>query len=309
MIVDVHAHYYPTDYLDAIGRPELPPVGAAPLRHVSIEERIPMLDRLGIDVQVLSCSQAQPYLPDAANAAAAATLGNDRYLELCRRYPGRFYTFATLPLPHIAESLAEIERIYDDPDVVGITIGCSIAGRGLDDPEFEPVFAELHRRKSVVLLHPMGIDCIYGGQDYNLQWLVGAPFEDTIAALRLALSGRANRNHDISFIVPHLGGTLPFLLARVLRMMGPNAEPAEAALRRMYYDTVSGSVGALHCAADYWGVDRLLFGTDFPYSDLPEFERRLTYFDEAGYAGEVLDQILGTRAEELLGLARRRSAT
>lgn len=297
MIVDVHAHYYPAEYLERIGRPELPPPPAAPLRDRSIEERLALMDRLGIDVQVLSVSQAQPYLATAADSADAAKLGNDLYVKLCQDHPRRFFTFASLPLPHVEESLAEIERVWDDPHVVGLTIGCSINDVHVDDPVLEPVYEELGRRQAKVLLHPRGERCLVDGSDYNLDWLVGAPFEDTVAALRLAMSGVADRNPGIEFIVPHLGGTMPFILSRVLRMTrGRGGE----ALHRMWYDTVSGSVEGLRCACQYWGPGRLLFGTDFPYSDEAEFERRLTYLDEAGIDAAELEQIRGTRAAGLL---------
>jgi aminocarboxymuconate-semialdehyde decarboxylase len=305
VIVDVHAHYYPPEYLERIHRPELPPVQSAPLRGQSIETRLELMDRLGIDVQVLSVSQAQPYLAEAADAAEAARLGNDLYVDVCRRFPGRFFTLAALPLPHVSESLEEIDRAMADEDVVGVTIGCSINEMHVDDPSLEPVYAELNRRKAPVLLHPRGERCVVDGEDYNLNWLVGAPFEDTVAALRLAMSGIGDRYPDIRFIVPHFGGTLPFLLARVLRMTGGRGEEA---LRRMHYDTVSGSVEALRCAADFWGADRLLYGTDYPYSDEYEFERRLTYLDEADLDRDELDRIRGSRAIELLGLAERLAA-
>ena len=122
MIVDVHAHYYPVEYVERIGRPELPLPNVAPLRDQSIEDRLALMDRVGIDVQVLSVSQAQPYLSNAADSADAATLGNDLYVELCRQHPRRFFTLAALPLPYVDETLAEIERVGDDPHVVGVTI-------------------------------------------------------------------------------------------------------------------------------------------------------------------------------------------
>ncbi|MGH9108440.1 MAG: amidohydrolase family protein [Acidimicrobiales bacterium] len=297
MIVDVHAHYYPAEYLQRIGRPELPPVGSAPLRDQQMQERLALLDRMGIDVQVLSVSQAQPYLSGAADGADAAKLVNDLYLEVCREHPRRFFTFAALPLPHIEESLAEIDRVWGDPHIVGVTIGCSIGEMHVDDPALEPVYQELNRRRATVFLHPRGERCLVDGEDYNLNWLVGATFEDTVAALRLAMSGIADRHRDVQFIVPHLGGTMPFLLARVLRMSGGRGSKA---LHRMYYDTVSGSVEGLKCACEYFGPERLLYGTDYPYSDVAEFERRLTYLDEAGIDDAQLEQIRGARAAGLL---------
>lgn len=302
MIVDVHAHYYPRDYVERIGRPELPPAVSAPLRDQPMNERLALLDRMGIDVQMLSVSQAQPYLPEVKDAVEAARLANDLYSELCDEHSGRFLYFAALPLPHVGEAVAEIARVFDEPCVVGATLGCTIAGRSVDDPAFEPVYAELDRRAAKVLLHPVGQDCLRSDSDYNLAWLVGAPFEDTIAALRLVLSGITDRYPNIRFIIPHLGGALPFVLARLLRMTGSACGDA---LKRMYFDTVSGSVPALRCACDVLGADRLLFGTDYPYSDEPEFERRLTFLDEAGIDAAELNRIKGTRAAELFGLTRR----
>jgi hypothetical protein len=72
VIIDVHAHCYPGRYLELIGRPDLPPLMAAALGGQSIGDRLALLDRTGIDTQVLSVSQAQPYLPGPAAAAEAA---------------------------------------------------------------------------------------------------------------------------------------------------------------------------------------------------------------------------------------------
>jgi len=77
MIIDVHAHYYPPRYLELLGRPGLPPAAAAALARQSTGERLALLDQVGIDTQVLSVSQAQPYLPDPGRAAEAAKAGND----------------------------------------------------------------------------------------------------------------------------------------------------------------------------------------------------------------------------------------
>ena len=289
MIIDVHAHYYPARYLDLIGRPDLPPRAAAELARQSIGERLDLLDRAGIDIQILSVSQAQPYLPDSRAAAAAAALANDLYADLCHAHRGRFYAFAALPLPHIGESLAELARTADSPPVVGVTLGASVAGRQLDDPVFEPVFAELDQRGSVVFLHPVGQD--------DTPWLAGAPFEDTAAALRLILAGVTDRFPRIRFIVPHLGGTIPFLLARVTRK---STTKITGGLRSMYYDTVSGSPEALTSACHAFGADRLLFGTDYPYCNEQEFRHHLGYLSESGLNADELRQVKGGTAAALL---------
>lgn len=93
-----------------------------------------------------------------ADAADAARLINDLYADVCRDHPERFYAFAALPLPHVDESLEEIARTLDTRWMVGVTIGCSVGDRQLDDPVFEPVFQELDRRQTLVFLHPVGLE-------------------------------------------------------------------------------------------------------------------------------------------------------
>ncbi len=301
MVIDIHAHYYPPEYLERIGRPELPPSEAAPLASQSVEERLELLDRFGVDAQVLSVSQAQPYLPVATGAADAAALVNDLTVELSEKHPGRFFTFASLPLPHVDASLAELDRVFGADPVVGVSVGCSVAGLQLDDPVLEPVFDELDRRRAVVFVHPIGQETTPWLAGRNLAWLVGAPFEDTVAALRLVLGGVVERHPNIAFIVPHLGGTIPFLLARLTTKGG---ERIHRGLQSLYYDTVSGSADALVSSARALGTSRLLLGTDYPYCDADQFAGHLEYLDHAHFGTDALAAVKGGTAAHLLALDR-----
>jgi 6-methylsalicylate decarboxylase len=105
------------------------------------------------------------------------------------------------------------------------------------------------------------------------------------------LSGMSGRFPHLKFIVPHLGGTIPFLLARISRK---STDEIRSGLRAMYYDTVSGSAEALASASRVYGVGRLLFGTDYPYRDEPQFRHHLSYLSEAGLDAHELDQITGS---------------
>lgn len=301
MIIDVHAHYYPSEYVERIGRPGLPPVASAPLRDQSIDERMRLIDRVGIDMQVLSVSQAQPYLRSPRDAADAAALANNLFLALADERADRFLVFATLPLPHIEETFSEIERVRGSDKVSGFTVGCSIGDIQLDDPSLDPVFERLDELGAIVFLHPIGQESTDWLSGRNLTWMVGATFEDTVAALRLVLAGVPSRFPRIRFVVPHLGGTLPFLIDRVGRKREGEIDVV-AGLRSMYYDTVSGSVAALTCACSELGVERLMFGTDYPYSDAPQFEHHLSYLEESGLEDHALEQIRSGTAIRLLGL-------
>jgi len=299
VILDVHAHYYPPAYFERLGRElSLPPT--APLGSQSLAERLDLLDRTGVDAQLLSIGNAQPYLPSRKDAQDAARVLNDELADVCEQHPGRFRALAALPLPHVDESLAEIERAAGLAPVVGYTLGCSVGGQQLDDAGFVPVLEELDRRRATVLLHPVGGGSGPGLEGYNLSWLVGAPFEDTLTALRLVLSGTVERFCALRFVVPHLGGTIPFVFARLGRLA---RQPGVLeGLRSLYYDTVSGSVASLACACATIGADRLLFGTDYPFGDEAQFVHHLEHLSHAGLAAAELRAVAGERAVALFGL-------
>ncbi len=174
--------------------------------------------------------------------------------------------------------------------MAGFTVGCSVAEHQLDDRVLDPVLAELDRRRSVVFVHPVGQEATPWLAGHNLAWLVGAPFEDTAAALRLVLAGVPDRQPEPAVHHPHLGGTIPFLLAR---LAGETEEEITGGLRGIYCDTVSGSAEALASACRVYGASRLLFGTGYPYCDEPQFRHRLSYLSDAGLDTAELAQIKG----------------
>jgi len=315
MRIDVHAHYFPDEYLQCLARlgsPEAGNTARAPGAKLSVEERIVQMDDAGIDMQVLSPSYQLPYFPGKAASVEAARLGNDLFRDLCRKHESRFAAFANVPLPHVDAAVEETRRCLDTLGMVGVAVGCSVIGRQLDDPEFTPFWAELERREAVLFLHPVGAGAGPGTDDYGLTWMVGAPFEDTVTALRLVLSGLTTRFPRVKIIVPHLGGTLPFLLERIdhspalsrARDAGLEGLPSQS-LKRLWYDTCSSHASALRCACESFGPDRLLLGTDWPYKVGPAFKRCVTYIEQSGLSKQATDAILERNAQELLGIQRR----
>jgi aminocarboxymuconate-semialdehyde decarboxylase len=309
MRIDVHAHYYPEEYISCVSRlrGETNYRVRAPGAAVTLEQRIDLLDKVGIRMQVLSVGAQQPYLVNLNDAVSAARMGNDLYAKACAQHDGHFAAFAALPLPHIEAALSELERALDRLGMVGVNLGCSVAGRPLDDAEFEPLFAELDRRGAVVFLHPVGCGCGTLLEGFDLNFPLGAPFEDSAAAMRLILAGIVSRFPKIRIIVPHLGGTLPFLIERLDGSLAGGRsqyKPSEY-LKRLWYDTVNGSPAALRCSRDAFGADRLLLGTDFPHLAGARFEQCVSYVQQSNLAEEEKSAILDNNAQALLGLAER----
>jgi aminocarboxymuconate-semialdehyde decarboxylase len=312
MRIDVHAHYWTEDYVDLLvdlGRADAGAVrGIGAGGGTELDARLRLMDRAGVQMQVLSACPQLPYGEDREKAARTARFVNDQYAGLPGRYPDRFSAFAALPMPHLDESLGEMGRALDELHLAGVAMNTTVLGRALVEPEYEPIFAELNRRSAVLYLHPAGNSaCSPLIANYHLTWIVGAPVEDTISVMHLITHGIPTRYPDIKIINSHLGGALPMLLQRAddqYRWETPDTpELPSVAARRMWYNTVGhGHVPALRCAIDSLGADRLLLGTDFPYENGDTFVRAVDYVHDpqidTGAARAILDQ----NASVLLGI-------
>jgi aminocarboxymuconate-semialdehyde decarboxylase len=312
MRIDVHAHYWTDAYLDMLidlGRSDTATqrgIGAG--GGAELAARLRLMDRAGVDVQVLSAAPQLPYGDDAVRTAAAARYVNDEYAALASSHPDRFRAFAATPMPHIDAVIAEMGRAIDELGMVGVTMNTSILDRAITDPQFEPVFAELDRRGAILYLHPVGNGaCSPLVRDHHITWMVGAPFEDTIAAMQLITAGYPQRFPNVRIICSHLGGALPMIPLRAddhVAWEAPDTpEKPSHAVRRLWYDTVSHChAPALRCAIESFGFDRILLGTDFPYEDGDTFIRAVAYIDDA--AGSPTDAlaIRETNAMTLFGI-------
>ena len=219
MRIDVHAHYWTDTYLDMLV--DLGKTDTATQRGIGggagaeLDARLRLMDRAGVDLQVLSAAPQLPYAADEQRAVAAARYVNDEYAALVTAYPDRFRAFAATPMPHIDASIAEMWRAMNELGMVGLTMNTSIRDRAITEPDFEPVFAELDRRGAILYLHPTGNGaCSPLVSEHHITWMVGAPFEDTIAAMQLITSGHLQRYPAVEIICSHLGGALPMIPLR-----------------------------------------------------------------------------------------------
>jgi predicted TIM-barrel fold metal-dependent hydrolase len=312
MRIDVHAHYWTQDYLDLLtnlGKTDAHAAsGLGAGDGADLEARLRLMDRAGVELQVLSTCPQSPYANDGQKAAEAARFVNDQYTGLVQRYPDRFRAFAALPMPHLEESLAEMGRALDELGMTGVALNTTVLNHALVEPGYEPIFAELNSRKAVLYLHPAGNGaCSPLISDYHMTWMVGAPVEDTISVMQLITHGFPVRYPDIKFINSHLGGALPMLLQRADDQYSWEApgtpEPPSTSARRMWYDTVGhGHVPALRCAIDSFGADRLLLGTDFPYENGDTFVRAIDYIHDPRIDASDARAILDQNAGALLGI-------
>jgi predicted TIM-barrel fold metal-dependent hydrolase len=319
MIVDIHAHYFPKAYNDVllrIGGRSLPeaarPSTARPMRNddlSGIPTRLQQMDDAGVQLQVLSPAASPPYAEKEADAVEAARLINDSYAELAQKHPGRFSAVVSLPLPHIDAALREMERGLDQLGMLGVSMTCSCFDRSTAEAEFEPLYAEMNRRRAVLNYHPIqnGI-CSPMINDYKFTVSVGASLEDTAIVLHLIARRVPERYPNITYVVPHLGGMIPMQLQRLdnqaPRQYPDLPEPPSVTARRFFYDTVGhGSHAALLCAWKAFGAEHLVAGSDYPVLMAFEtYRQTFHYIRECGLPPEDADKILEHNAQRILGL-------
>ncbi len=189
--------------------------------------------------------------------------------------PERFGLFATLPLEDVAASLAEIAFAFDNLGADGIVLMTNAHGIYLGSEALKPIFDELNRRSAVVFLHPTSPACFEALSLGRPAPMIEFPFDTTRAAVNLVFSGTTRRCPEIKFILPHAGGTLPFLVQRIIRASraaatGMNPTEALAEMQRFYCDTAGAANGhAIPALRRLIPVTQILFGGDFPFTPEP----------------------------------------
>lgn len=258
--IDTHHHFLPRPYLEAGLASRLPNFQVPDW---SPERAIEVMDQNGIAEAILSV----PFAPGGANAAAVIRECNDMAADLRARFPGRFGHFATLPLPNIDASLAEVAYCLEALNVDGFVILCRYGQNYLGDAVFDPLLSELNRHKAIVFTHPQ----VEGPVPVAPPAVLEYPFDTTRMAANLILKAAHKKFPQLRFILSHAGGALPYLSTRVALAVDMIPGAAERvgdvveALRGFYYDTAlsagAATMKALSMVAD---PDHILFGTDWP---------------------------------------------
>jgi predicted TIM-barrel fold metal-dependent hydrolase len=234
------------------------------------------MDKSGIAVSIISLIQPAASSADAALSRRLARESNEYAVRIARDHPGRFGSFATLPLLDADGSLKEIEYALDTLKADGVGLMTSYENKYLGDESFAPVWAELNRRKAVAYTHPLTPDCCRNTVKGLPPGVVEYATDTTRTIASLVFSGTAARYPDIRWIFSHSGGTMPFLLSRFTRQEVDMKERAKERmpngvmheLRKFHYDTAQGNhSGALAALMKVVAPSQVLFGTDFPFRD------------------------------------------
>src|SRR5215510_4899031 len=300
MRFDLHTHYYPPAFFELIRQTPgefsfgTDPTGRTIIRYRGSRffgvtapmtdpgQRLEAMDRVGIDVEVLSVSTPNVFFAEGARQVEAARVVNDAYADLIARHPRRFKGFASIPLDEPDAALAELGRALDVLKLNGVILLSNIRGRALTDARYRPFFEEANRRRLCLFLHPMLPANAEPFAEYVLGPLVGFPFDTSLAVARMCFHGMFRDFPNIRWVIGHLGGAIPYLMERLDNGYRDFAECRvhidtlpSTYLKQLHYDTVSFSGPALRMVREMVGVDHMVMGSDYPHM-LGSIDRAVT---------------------------------
>jgi predicted TIM-barrel fold metal-dependent hydrolase len=305
--IDVHHHVSPPPWIEALKKAHM---DSPPVNNWTPQRSLEDMDKGDTATAILSVTQPALDFLDPKEAAAVARASNEYAKKLAQDHPGRFGLFAVLPMPHVDETLKELEYALDTLKADGVGFMTSYGDKYLGDAAFAPVMDELNRRKATAYTHPNNPACCVN----NLAGLppvyieYGTDTTRTIASL--IFSGTSARCPDLNFIFSHAGGTVTSLTERftVQMMADPRYKAFTGAgvmseLRRFYYDTAQASNAiAMASLTKMVAISQIVFGTDYPYRSSVDHVKGLT----AIFSAEDLKKI--DRENALKLVPRWRSA-
>jgi predicted TIM-barrel fold metal-dependent hydrolase len=271
--IDVHHHFFAPDYLGAIGdMAKRPEVRGWSLAH-SFEE----MEKNGVATAMLSLSPPGIHLGDRAATKTLARAVNEHAAKLRADHPARFGHFASVPMPNVDDTLAELAYALDALHADGIQLMTSYRDqwahdKWLGDPDFDPVFAELNRRRALVFVHPLLPACCAGALDWIPPAMMEFTHDTNRAVMSLLLTGTLTRYPDIRFIFCHAGAAVPILAGRIVvtgaeRMFKERIpQGVDRELKKLYYDVaLAANKPALAALFTYLPVSQVLLGSDYPF--------------------------------------------
>ncbi len=293
-IIDIYCHIFPDRFFQEMTKvtPMMENLGKR-LRTITklfdLEARFREMDEYGDYRQIISLPN--PAIEDIAKPDVGinlARIANDSMAELCRKYPERFPTFAAaLCMTDVDSSVAEARRAVKELGARGVLLYTDVAGRPLDDPEFDPLFAAMAELDATIWLHPVRTAAMpdYRAEKksrFEMWWCLGWPYDTSVAMIRMVLCGLLDRYPKLNIITHHLGGMIPFYDGRIgpgLKVLGARTtdedyskiipslkRPHMDYLHDFYADTAmfGGGVHAIRCGYEFFGADHVVFATDAP---------------------------------------------
>ena len=305
-ILDSHFHWYPQVVERAINESR----GLTRL-HTSdwsdLDAQLQRMDDLGRRVDVISSTGPFAGLftdTDPTTSRRLTRLYNETMAEGQRRHPGRVWGTCVIPLLDTDDALAELEYSVSTLGLVGVNVPGRIGAKdNLDEPRLEAFYDRVEELGVPILIHPNdeAFQHVLEGYDGALHLSLGRVIDVSVSAYRLVLSGIMERHPGLKVIVTHTGGALPYQAGRMDKNSGAAKlpQPPSAYLKRMYTDTVSPHTLGVAFAVEFYGADRVIYGSDYPCWD-PDAALRI--MDELDLDDDSYRKITDDNARRLYGI-------
>jgi len=272
-----------------------------------LDEQLAHMDGLGHDISVVCSigplSIAFSELP-VDEGKELALMWNEEMAWAQRRYPGRVWASAAVPLVDTNVAIDVLDDAIDRLGLMGVNLPGSVGKEGnIDDARLEPFYARVEELGLPMFLHPT--DAVFAdmleGYGGALHLSLGRVVEVSVAASRLVLSGLTERHPGLKIVMSHTGGALPYQAGRMDKNTKAAGlpKPFSDYLHSMYTDTVSPHSAGMKFAIEYFGIDRVMYGTDYPCWD-PATALRL--LDELQLSEEDSQKLFHDNAIKILGL-------
>src|SRR5918997_2457432 len=289
--IDAHAHWFPPQWMELLERegPRHGVVlghnkkgyrtaegGGLPFRQTFAGDMIDLgciiesMAPARLDMRILSLTNPMVFwAPEGLGLELARTF-NDACGEAIRTHPSQIRGAITLPLQSPDLALKELARAAEIPGMCCAYSAMHVNGTNIDDRSFWPIYEFCEARGLPLCLHPVapcgGTDRL---TDYHMRNVVGNPHESAIGAACLIFGGVLDAFPKLKILLPHAGGSFPWLVGRwdngVRRRpeLAHVKQPASAYLRRFHYDTISHDAQLIRYLVDRIGADRFVLGTDY----------------------------------------------
>ncbi len=315
MIIDIYCHHISRRVGAFLGKLEYYGQGKQfpfPPQNADLEVRLGLMEKYGVDIQALT--QTTPVLLGfgPVDAAEICRQSNDDNYALCKAYPKKFVNIGILSLLDVKGAMKEFDRCINELDCRGITISTNQNGKGLDSPDYYPLFEKLVKHDLPVLLHPTHWDA-YPLVDMDKGWrmmhVFGWPFDSTQAVWRLIFGGVLDRFPTLKVVMHHLGAMIPFFARRIEQnfnglLKDKLPKHISQYWGNLYADTATdGTLGSYGCGYAFFGGTRMMYGSDYPFGAEAgeDFIRsNLAGVKAMSIPDEEKEKILGGNAKRLL---------
>jgi predicted TIM-barrel fold metal-dependent hydrolase len=293
-----------------------------------LDKRLAIVDSFPDYSQILSLSMpAIDRLWGPADAPRWAMIGNDELAELSARHPDRFPGWAASLAMHAPDAaVKEVERAAKN-GANAFQLHTNVDGAPLDEERFFPILEAIAKSGRPILLHPIRTREMADYRNekvskYEINSVIGWPFETGAALARLVFSGIIDRLPELKIITHHLGGIIPYFEGRVGHswdQLGSRTSDEDYAsiLKRLkkrpldyfkefFGDTaLAGARGPTICGISFFTPDRVLFASDCPFD--PEkgtgyIRATIAVMESLDLPKADLEKICHGNAEKMFGL-------